>query len=52
MMPALDDMPLSEGLKACCEILRRVSAKAAALAATNARDFAEAFPLLAELEDE
>lgn len=32
-VPAVDDMPLTEGLKACCEIVRRFSAKAATLAA-------------------
>jgi hypothetical protein len=50
-MPALGDMPCADGLKACCEILRRISIKAAELSATNLRDQIVQLELLPEDEE-
>lgn len=35
LLPAIDDLPTADALKACCEILRRVSTKAASLSIDN-----------------
>lgn len=48
LMPALDDLPTADALKACCEIMRRISDKAAKLSVINLNENLHqmAFPLL------
>lgn len=45
LLPAIDDMPTADALKACCEIMRRVSQKAANLSVQNIAELTQQLTL-------
>lgn len=48
LLPAIDDLACADGLKACCEIMRRIGAKSAQLSVLNIRERTRQLSLLEE----